>query len=386
MIATTPQIQNVRFDHQIHIFRSQIAVGVNSVQAVLALHSAQSGVQCPNVAKIGDEILNETLLTLCTLEAGYATDWLRQALVQVLSQDFSNSQPDVHFTMVISLGPYIAIGSSEPFEAVRWNGSRLDQLHVRKPTDISLHVLSVRTSPEYALIAAVPSGHLSELTKSLSQHDLYEPFQRQPDDCLAEIAISLSSHGDSSDKLLLGYSGTSDGHVSAARVPRDNAYDSGDGNTASQLADLTREMQAVRHAVGELPQKLPVDTRPFNILVDRLRECEERSVEKTVIEPLVNQLILLADLLPAPAASEDTPAVRAIRESLHNTLSIYGVTPIALPKGKFDAHQQRCVGDFPTSNRLDKGLVAERVRAGYRRDGRVIRHEEVRVFRLVDGN
>jgi len=158
-----------------------------------------------------------------------------------------------------------------------------------------------------------------------------------------------------------------------------------------QLTTVTRKLDALKALLDVLPSKLPVDERPYDLLLQRLQKHEDDNIQTLIVEPMIRDLILIHDLLPSRNRAASSNLVVSIRESILELLSRYGVESFQASE-HFDSKLQRCVSRKLTNTPSDDNTVAERIRVGFRRNDKVFRYEEVVVWRydpqqsLTQGN
>lgn len=120
--------------------------------------------------------------------------------------------------------------------------------------------------------------------------------------------------------------------------------------------------------------------RSFKMLYEDLQAAQPvRLFEQ--FRPLYLDVIMLLDrvqdLLDDAASPE---ALQSVRDELLELLARRGVEPIPVHGDEFDASVMRAVRRRPTSDADLHGRVAQRLRQGFRFDGRIIRHEQVTVW------
>lgn len=382
MIASPPDIETITFDEEHGVTQGFIPTDTGKVHVVLAIQNCNGNE--PPSRPIFQDALARVERSLHHHYTGHPVDRLKRTLNGTLLPVCLQANLDkVGVTVALAQEFFVAIGSTDPFQTLLWNADRLVSLNVRKSQHCGIHGLGLRTSPRNALITVTPNCNPDVLSEAVTQNGTFDSYASSPTQCLERIANLIPARHDGMNQMLLGFSSHSDHRQFAtAWVPYKPPKDVDAKGIALQLTSLSQEIEKLRQSVKQLPTTIPVDERPIDRLMELLRECKENAVENTVIEPLARQQILLYDLLPEPRSVEDSPVVQAVRESLLNILSFHGVEPYHEPDNQFDSKSQRCVGHEATNNRSCDNHIAKRVRVGFRRNGKTLRHEEVVVFRF----
>ena len=136
----------------------------------------------------------------------------------------------------------------------------------------------------------------------------------------------------------------------------------------------------------------------------RNRELEEHFFEREVMDGLCHTLISFADRAREVCASvkrrvdrwRSSPTARAcptcsklsVYLKLHGrdvqaTLTTLGVEAYTDPSEQFDPAAQHCVAAIAAIEPQLHGTIARRIAPGYRRNGRILRREQVHVFTAV---
>ena len=132
----------------------------------------------------------------------------------------------------------------------------------------------------------------------------------------------------------------------------------------------------------------------------RNRQLEEQFYEHEVLGGISRMLIGLADcardvrarltrnverdaILPVAEVCTSCASVLEYIDlhivNIHTSLTTLGVESYTIPGPDFNPMFQRCVARVPVLEQRRHGEIASRVAPGYRRNGHVIRHEQVRV-------
>lgn len=143
------------------------------------------------------------------------------------------------------------------------------------------------------------------------------------------------------------------------------------------LATMSKTLQEVQHSANNFPQP---DPRPIDQLISRLQAFEDQTIQRTVTDPIIRQLILLHGLLPAHDSMEDIPVVKAIRASVTDMLNIHGVSEYHVPGDRYNSLLQRCIGHEERRDGVLANTIAKRVRVGFRSNDTIYRHEEVLIY------
>jgi len=166
----------------------------------------------------------------------------------------------------------------------------------------------------------------------------------------------------------------------------------------------------IQEELGEMRQemtRLKTDEQVFAEMHERNRELSEAFHERNVMEPVFLSLIGMADRAAglveeaehankAKAYSGSPLALGAIRSlcdareadivELQELLASFGVEHFVSANDMFDARIQRCISRVECRDPLQDGQIAESLRPGYRRNGKVIRPECVSVYVFSDAN
>ena len=165
---------------------------------------------------------------------------------------------------------------------------------------------------------------------------------------------------------------------------------------SNQLASQLKEFQAsTERALYELfkvvESRLSYDEtkeKAFDRLYAELEELkQDREFEQ--MRPFITDLILLFDRLDhmrsEPLGTDGgSPIVESILGELLEILSRRGVT-MTPPTEHFDPTFQHALGTEKTSNQGKNNCIARIVRRGFRYNAKVLRHEEVFVYRFTLG-
>jgi molecular chaperone GrpE len=119
--------------------------------------------------------------------------------------------------------------------------------------------------------------------------------------------------------------------------------------------------------------------------LDNYRKRTAKDVERLVAErtdALIGDWLEVADSVGRALAIDSEGAVgdglRAVRDQIESTLARQGVERVGQPGDAFDPERHEAVDVRPSTDAPD-GTIAEVVRPGYTRDGRVLRPAMVAV-------
>ena len=135
-------------------------------------------------------------------------------------------------------------------------------------------------------------------------------------------------------------------------------------------------------------------------LHDECRQHRERFYDREVLLPLLRGVINVIDRASGEIKSLKglrgnsldagrrwkevvdyyISARRADRLELGNLLARYGVDCYRCPENQFNSRMQKCVKITPTHKKKREGLIAGRMRPGYRREEVIVRPEWVDVY------
>ena len=363
------------------VFIGQVSVRSQSVEVVLALPDLERDAEgFASLSAIAFECITQSFRSTV---AEHPLDRLRQPLYQVLRiVSCDDGQTRKKLTAAIVQGPYLAIGSTTPLAALRWNEHGIRGLNVRSERQGAVHTLALRNSPQNALIAMAPGSPTAALIETLKHQTTIEAFESSPDSCLDAIARSLPPAIGDASQILIGTSANVDRRrFSVARIPVSTSNDRNGCCSVTKLAAIEASLLKLQNTLERLSEATSLQDPSAEQLLQYVRDRDSQSIDHSVIVPLMQEQILLYDLLPAPEAEEDSSLATAVRSTLLNTMSLHGVEPFQMPGNQFDSKFQRCVGYEPTFDPHQNKLVAQRVRVGFRRHEKVLRHEEAVVFR-----
>jgi hypothetical protein len=138
----------------------------------------------------------------------------------------------------------------------------------------------------------------------------------------------------------------------------------------AQLAERNRQLE--EHFFEQ--ELLPAVVRPLIGAVDRAHDVHAR-----MCRTLARHATLPGAYVCASCATVLEYLDLHVLD-LHTSLTALGVDSFTLPDPRFDPLQQQCFGRVATWDVARVGTVAERIAPGYRRNGYVIRREQVRVY------
>jgi hypothetical protein len=176
---------------------------------------------------------------------------------------------------------------------------------------------------------------------------------------------------------------------------------------AATLYTLGAHILELRESIGRLASAMAAQNElapALASLSDRCAHFTERSYEREYLQPIFSALIdivarrsNLADRMKALAelpAIANQPEIAlhlrmladvntADRVDIENLLASLGVEAYQTESDRFDPSAQQAKGSIETGDASLHGRIAERLCPGYRRHGEIIRHERVRIYRLV---
>jgi molecular chaperone GrpE (heat shock protein) len=153
------------------------------------------------------------------------------------------------------------------------------------------------------------------------------------------------------------------------------------GKVGEELASVFTALKHMHEQLQEIQHEGTLNGRPWEGLLQRLQDREERDVDRNIVEPLLHQLILIYDRVSRENSEATKNVLEGVREDVLGVLAIYGVEVVTVPSPRFESRFQKCIGHRPASAPSADGIVAERVRTGFRRGERILRFEEVLVWR-----
>lgn len=148
------------------------------------------------------------------------------------------------------------------------------------------------------------------------------------------------------------------------------------------VADAVDGLRDELAALGDqFRRRLLNDREARRSLDGLLTELDQtrRAAEGRIVQPVLYDLVLLADRVERQAAQGDTFAASVAVELLA-VLEKYGMTRIPVARGPFDPGLQEAVGTITAPSPEEDGWIAEVVRQGYRMDERIVRPQQVRVY------
>lgn len=148
-----------------------------------------------------------------------------------------------------------------------------------------------------------------------------------------------------------------------------------------QVATIRGRLDEIRDGVERVLAQRTSDQSAWQQLVGDFHRRAEADIDEHVMKPLIRQLILLYDRLSKSSPEETGRSMQVAGEELLDLLGTYGVEPYQSPDNRFDPKLQRCVRQQVTPSRRGDGMIAERVRDGFRQGERILRYEEVTVWR-----
>ena len=143
------------------------------------------------------------------------------------------------------------------------------------------------------------------------------------------------------------------------------------------LRHIQEQLQGVQKAKA-------LNDRSWERLLEHLRDREEQDLDRDIVEPLLRQLILLYDRVSQPECKATKNLIEGIQKEVLGILAMYGVETVTPPGPRFESRFQKCIGHRDAVTQSAEGIVAERVRTGFRRGERILRFEEVLVWRYQD--
>lgn len=193
--------------------------------------------------------------------------------------------------------------------------------------------------------------------------------------------------------------------AAAFKVLRDDVK-----SMSAMVKSAENRLGAIETRISELGAelgRLRTDEQILTELQARYQELSEGFYEREVLIPVALALIGIADrcmqgsekaaeLAKSEAAAKNQSAFRALRHiqqareadrvEIVNQLANFGVETFQIPDDVFDPTCQSCVSRVPNIDTNVHGRIANRISPGYRRNGRIIRHECVAVYVTVDTN
>ena len=170
------------------------------------------------------------------------------------------------------------------------------------------------------------------------------------------------------------------------------------------LAEFRTELAGIVKGVAALQDAQSAHAQlgaAYMEIAARKRQLEEQFYEHEVLGGISRTLISLADrardvrarlartlerdaALPAAEVCTSCASVLEYIDlhilDIHTSLTTLGVECYAIPGPQFDPLLQCCLARVPVSDQRRHGEIAGRIAPGYRRNGHVIRHEQVRVY------
>ena len=172
------------------------------------------------------------------------------------------------------------------------------------------------------------------------------------------------------------------------------------GRIDSVATSVTECLTKLEELAPEI-QRLRTDDRVLSHISSKYQQLSEQHHEREFLYPVFNGLIAVADrclqqtdrlrgILGDHSAEANRTIVEAIqllldardadRVEVESLLANHGVQRFEHPEEMFDATVQKCIHREECDDASLNGRVAQRLLPGYRRYGKVLRHECVSVY------
>ena len=226
-----------------------------------------------------------------------------------------------------------------------------------------------------------PDGAINNIPPSTARESTDRPQADEPSDNGKQPSPSTSDSAQPFAELL---------HSFAELTQLVDRSMADEGDRRQELARLFAEVQRLR-----------TDDQVLTSLSEQCREFNEQRHEKEFVAPVLLGLIAIldraqsqtegmADLLEKANIKGNSPASLAIRcvlesrkadcAELENLLATYGAEAFQHPGEKFDPVFQTCGSQLKCQNPALHGHTAHRLRPGYTRHGKILRHESVSIW------
>ncbi len=278
---------------------------------------------------------------------------------------------------------------------------RIDSPPIDSEPRVSGNIVSVRTQPGERFLAVAPgfphrSGNGNNENLSRALHDVCGGGLRLS--AVGRVLSRLLASARPADRLIVGFQtqqgipadvqGPPRGEVPPELTPAPTGPTgkavAADRNAAVEA--LSRQLDGLQRAVEATAKQRTPDEDRSALLLRQLQDREQRDIDEHIVQPMIRQIMLLYDRLDRRPNGESNDAMAAAKVDVREFLSTYGVEPYQTPGHRFDRDTQRCVGAKNAAGPSADGMIAVRVRDGFRRKNTTIRYEEVIVWRHESQN
>ncbi|PHS12923.1 MAG: hypothetical protein COA78_07785 [Blastopirellula sp.] len=304
---------------------------------------------------------------------------IKRGIIAVTAQINSETFP---VTVALSDKSFAVMGSTTSFDAFLWNQNNSTAIKVHKWLPSDFYGLAVKASESQSLVAVLPSHEPNNLPEETNEDVNLVLSELSPAEFLQEFATQRAIQQSGQGQFLIGFPRFSfHEEFTTAAISRNSEENNSNPNSDVCITSLELKLDGLYKTLQSLEQKI-VDPRPIDSLIERLQFYENETIKTTIMNPMINEWILLYDLLPKSGSLEDVPFVQAFRQSVENSLSFRDITPYQASGEQFDPAVQKCVGHEETFDPERENTIAKRVRIGFRSAEKIHRHEEVFVFRF----